>query len=106
MQDAFKLYRAYLMLSLRGQMQYRTSFFLYSLAQFSAVAIEFLGIWALFSRFGSLKGWRLQEIALLFGIVNVAFALAEMFGRGFERFSLMVKSGDFDRLLLRPRGTA
>src|SRR5262249_25101387 len=31
---------------------------------------------------------------------------AEGFGRGFDTFSNLVKSGDFDRLLLRPRNTA
>ncbi|HEV2472719.1 MAG TPA: ABC-2 family transporter protein, partial [Chthonomonadales bacterium] len=35
----------------------------------------------------------------------VAFALAEGIGRGFDVFSNLVKSGDFDRLLLRPRST-
>jgi ABC-2 type transport system permease protein len=39
-------------------------------------------------------------------MANVSFALAEGFGRGFDQFSLMVKSGDFDRLLVRPRSTA
>jgi ABC-2 type transport system permease protein len=106
MRDILKLYGTYLLISLRGQMQYRASFFLYTLGQFGAVAIEFVGIWALFDRFGSLKGWTLPEVALLFGMVNVAFALAEIFSRGFETFSTMVKSGDFDRLLLRPRSTA
>ncbi len=43
---------------------------------------------------------------MLFGLVNFSFALAESFGRGFDSFSTVVKSGDFDRLLLRPRSTA
>jgi ABC-2 type transport system permease protein len=87
-------------------MQYRASFFLWSVGQFLAVGIEFLGIWALFDRFGTLRGWTLPEVALLYGMANVAFALAESFGRGFDTFSALVKGGDFDRLLLRPRSTA
>ncbi|WP_438015460.1 ABC-2 family transporter protein [Sorangium sp. So ce315] len=36
----------------------------------------------------------------------MSFALAESFGRGVDTFSTTVKSGDFDRILLRPRSTA
>jgi ABC-2 type transport system permease protein len=106
MSDAMRLYWRYAVISLRGQMQYRASFIMWSIGQFLAVGIEFLGIWAMFDRFGSLKGWTLAEVALLYGIANVAFALAESFGRGFDTFSGVVRAGDFDRLLLRPRSTA
>lgn len=106
MADTFRLYWQYALISLRGQMQYRASFLMWSVGQFLAVGIEFLGIVALFDRFGSLKGWTLAEVSLLYGIANVAFALAESFGRGFDMFSGMVRNGDFDRLLLRPRSTA
>jgi len=39
-------------------------------------------------------------------MANVAFAIAEGAARGFDTFEHVVKSGDFDRLLLRPRSTA
>ena len=87
-------------------MQYRASFAMLTLGQFAITGIDFLGIWAMFTRFGSLRGWLLAEVALFYGTVQVAFALGEAFGRGFDTFSNLVKSGDFDRLLLRPRGTA
>ena len=102
----FLLYLRYVSASVRGQMQYRASFFLMTFSQFVAIGIEFAGIWALFTRFGSLRGWSLAEVALLYGLANTAFALADMFGRGFDAFGTMVKSGDFDRLLLRPLATA
>lgn len=76
-----------------------------AVGQFLAIGIEFAGIWALFDRFGNLRGWSLPEVALLYGMANTAFALADMFGRGFDSFSTMVKAGDFDRLLLRPLPT-
>jgi ABC-type uncharacterized transport system, permease component len=104
--DTLALYGRYMAVALRGQMQYRASFALLSVGQFFALGIEFLGIWALFDRFGSIRGWSLPEVALLYGMVNVAFALAESFGRGFDLFSALIKAGDFDRLLLRPRSTA
>src|ERR1051326_6032767 len=106
MSHAFKLYWRYIGISVRAQMQYRASFAMLAIGQFAITGIDFLGIWAMFTRFGSLRGWRLAEVALFYGTVQVAFALGEAFGRGFDTFSNLVKSGDFDRLLLRPRGTA
>jgi ABC-2 type transport system permease protein len=45
-------------------------------------------------------------VALLYGMANVSMALATLASRGFYTFDVMVKSGGFDRLLLRPRSTA
>lgn len=106
MPDAFRLYLRYIGISFRSQMQYRASFVMQSVGHFLITGIEFLGIWALFDRFRSLQGWTLPEVALFYGVVNVAFAIADATSRGFDTFSGMVKRGDFDRLLLRPRSTA
>lgn len=35
----------------------------------------------------------------------MAFALATCFARGFDTFSAQVVSGEFDHVLVRPRGT-
>lgn len=87
-------------------MQYRASFLMLALATLLTSGMEFLVTWSLFDRFGSLAGWTLAEAAVLYGIVNVSFALAEGFARGFDEFAIMIRGGTFDRLLLRPRGTA
>ena len=103
--DSVKLYWRYVGLSIRGQMQYRASFVMLTLGHFAITAVEFLAIWVLFERFGALREWSLAEVALFYGIVNIAFALSEAFARGFDTFPGMVKSGEFDRVLLRPRST-
>ncbi|MBI3911828.1 MAG: ABC-2 family transporter protein [Armatimonadetes bacterium] len=106
MRDAIRLYGRYIGISIRGQMQYRASFAMQAAAFFLVTIIEFCAIWALFDRFGSLRGWTLPEVAVLYGMVHIAFALAEGVARGFDVFPQMVRGGDFDRLLLRPRSTA
>ena len=105
MLDTLRLYARYVGVSLRSQMQYRASFVMLSFGQFVITGLEFLGMWALFDRFGTLRGWRLPEVALFYGMVSLAFAFAEAFARGFDTFPGMVKSGDFDRILVRPRTT-
>jgi len=100
---SLKLYLHYISFSVRAQLQYRASFALQSIALFLITFAEFLALVAIFHRFGSLKDWSLPEVALLYGIISVAFALAEAVPRGFDVFPRYLRSGDFDRILLRPR---
>jgi ABC-2 type transport system permease protein len=72
---------------------------------FFVTGIDFIAIVALFDRFGTVRGWELSEIALFYGTISVSWTLAEAIARGFEGFGPIVKAGDFDRLLLRPRST-
>jgi ABC-2 type transport system permease protein len=103
---ALRLYAHYAAASIKGQMQYPASFVLLSIGQFLSTVIEFVGVWVLFHRFESLQGWTLPQIALFYGAVNISFALADMLTRGFDVFGpQFVKTGEFDRLLLRPRTT-
>jgi len=92
--------------SVRAQLQYRLSFLLMSLGSFVVTAVEALGLWALFDRFGMLGQWTLPQVAFLFGLVNCVFAFTEALTRGFDVFgSEFVRTGEFDRVLLRPRTT-
>lgn len=101
--------RLYVMLvrcNIRKQMQYKASFALMTLGHFLATVVDFLGLAVLFARFGTLRGWTLPEAGLLYGAIHVAFAVAEMWGRGFDVFGNVVRLGDFDRMLTRPRSAA
>lgn len=103
--NALRLYARYIGLSWRAQLQYRASFVLQTLGTALVSVVEFVAIWALFDRFGRIAGWSLAEVAVFYGTVNIAWSLAEGIGRGFDDFGSLVKRGDFDRLLLRPRST-
>ena len=101
-----RLYLRLVSQSVRGQLQYRWSFLLMAVGNLVTSGVEVVGIWALFERFGMLAQWRLAEVAFLYGLVNAAFAVAEALARGFDVFGReFVKTGAFDRVLLRPRST-
>lgn len=104
--NALRLYGRYVAISLRAQMQYRVSFILQALGQFLITGSEFLGLAAVFQRFRQIDNWSLSEVGLFYGIISLAFAVAEAVPRGFDVFGRFVRSGDFDRMLLRPRSTA
>src|SRR5437868_5632169 len=45
-------------------------------------------------------------MGLFYAIISLAFAITEAGQRGFDIFPSLIKSGDFDRILLRPRPPA
>jgi len=65
-------------------MQYRVSFVIRTLAHFVICGIEFLGLAVLFQRFGQIDGWSLAEVGLFYGMIAIAFAIAEGVVRGFD----------------------
>ncbi|MGA0600104.1 ABC transporter permease [Caulobacter sp. KR2-114] len=104
---ALRLYLRYTAFSIRAQMAYPGSFLLLSCGAFLVTVIEFVGVWALFRRFGHLQGWSLGEVSLFYGLVSMIFAFGDAVTRGFDVFGeVFVKTGGFDRLLVRPRTTA
>ena len=90
---------------IRGQMQYRLSFALNTLGSFALTFIDFVVVLALFSHFPQMEGWTLQEIALLYGLSGVGIAVADLFAGHVGDVHLLIRSGQFDVVLLRPVGT-
>ena len=104
--NAIRLYGRYVGASLRSQMQYPGAFVLTSVGAFAATVVDFVAVWALFTRFRQIEGWQFGEIALFYGVISVSFAVADWLTRGFDVFGeQFVKTGDFDRVLVRPRST-
>ena len=97
------LYMKYFSIHLKSQMQYKTSFLFTLLGQFLVSFAIFLSIAFMFERFDSLGGFSYQEVLICFAIMLMAFSTAELVGRGFDRFPLLLGNGGFDRALVRPR---
>jgi ABC-2 type transport system permease protein len=105
--NGLRLYGRYCAASLRAQMAYPGSLMMMISGQFLATAIEFIGVWAMFRRFGHIGAWTFGEVCLFYGLVSVTFSVADAISRGFDIFgSVFVRTGGFDRLLLRPRSPA
>lgn len=98
-----RLYRRYISIHIRSMMQYKTSFFLSAMGQFLVSFNVFLGIFFMFQRFSAVEGFTYSEVLLCFSVVLLEFSLAEMWARGFDLFPGTVKSGEFDRILVRPQ---
>lgn len=90
--NVIKLYFHYISILIRSKMQYKTSFLLASIGQFPVSFNVFLGVFFMFRRFSSVKGFTYSEVLLCFSIMLLEFSLAGM-----------VRRGNFDRILVRPQ---
>jgi len=98
-----RLYIKYFSIHLKSQMQFKTSFFFTTLGQFLVAFAMLLSINFLFARFSSVGGFTHEEVLICFAVMMAAFTLGELFGRGFDRFPVILGNGGFDRVLVRPR---
>ena len=99
-----KLYFKFFAMHLKSRMAYKKSFFFSVIGQFLTSFTAFLSLYFLLSRFQSVKGYTMGECLLSASIMWIAFPIAEWFFRGFDTFPNMVRSAEFDRVLVRPRG--
>ena len=105
--NALALYGRYVTASLRAQAQYPAATLMLTIGHCAATSIEILGVYALFHRFGPVGGWSFGEAAVFYALVNITFSIADLLTRGFEVFGTdFVRTGAFDRVLLRPRAAA
>src|SRR5512133_614343 len=93
----------YLKIVAKGQLRYRSTFWLNLFGQIFIPLSVLAGVVLLFARFGNLKGWTASEALLCYGVTHCAFSLAELFARGFDSFAAVLSNGEFDRILVRPR---
>jgi ABC-2 type transport system permease protein len=101
--DAIKLYFKYLRMNFLAGLEYK-GWPIMVLQVLIVVVTDPIGLLFLFSRFGSVGEWSVERIVLIYALAVTSFGLAETFCRGFDCFPWrMIRTGDFDRLLLRPR---
>lgn len=98
-----KLYLKFVAMQLKCQMQYKTSFVMTALGQFLTSFTTFLSVLFLFNRFHSVQDYSFSEVLICFSVMLTSFSLTECFVRGFDIFPRLIRSGNLDRILVRPR---
>ena len=103
--NTIKLYIKSVGMLMKSQMQYPASFLMQTLAQLVMETGEFLAVILIVDRFDRLNQWMPGDLFFFFGVMSVTFYLTEIFGRGITgNFPSLLRSGQLDTLLLRPRG--
>jgi ABC-2 type transport system permease protein len=101
---ALRLYALFLRAQIRSQLQYRVSFGLDVISTLLVSGVEFAAFALVTTRFGSVGGWTLAEVALLYGLAEFSFGVMDLLFGGFDAPNVAkhVRSGSFDQFLLRP----
>ncbi len=66
-------------------------------------ALFFVMWWILFDRFEEIRGWRLEDMLSLYGVVAAGFGLAVVLGGGIRDLARTISDGDLDPMLTQPR---
>lgn len=98
-----KLYFKAMKLHFKALAQYRASFIMSFLSQILVFFSYYFVIVALFQKFDNIKGFTIYEVLLCFSIIHFGFAMNETFARGIDKFDKLMKKGEFDKLLLKPK---
>jgi ABC-2 type transport system permease protein len=96
------IYRRLVGARIRGQLQYRFSF---ALNLFGAALISFLdfaAILVLFHQVDALGDWSVAEVAFLYAIASISFALTDLVIGHLDLLPRMIREGELDLILVRP----
>ena len=103
--NTLRLYGRSMAILIKSQLQYPLSFLMQTIAQLVMEGGEMMALILLIDRFDRLNQWGPGDLYFFFGLMSVSFYLTEIFGRGITgNFPSMVRTGQLDTILLRPRG--
>ena len=101
---SLRLYWKYARINTKGLLQYRL-WPVQILTSLLNTVWDFFAIIVLYWRFGTLGEWQIGHTLFAFGLGATSFGLGEWFSRGLDMFPWYIRSGAFDRVLLRPQPT-
>jgi ABC-2 type transport system permease protein len=104
MRFTIELYFRLMASRIRAQMQYRFSFVMDVVANLFSNFTDLAALFVMFTQATALGGWSLGEVAFLYGLSSVSFALHELFQGAFDNdvFATYIQRGQFDQILIRP----
>jgi ABC-2 type transport system permease protein len=90
-------------MNLKASMAERGAFALQVLFMMLNNVTFFVFWWALMHRVPTLRGWRLADIQILYGVVAMGFGAAVVFAGGVRYLGRFIHEGELDTLLAQPR---
>ncbi len=97
-----RLYWLLVSASVRAKMQYKLDFISSVIIQAIMGVYDYFVIAVVLWKFGSIKGWDIREIGILYAVSRVGFGIYRTIGEELERFENYIVGGNFDSVLIRP----
>ena len=99
------VYRRLVGARIRSQLQYRLSFAL-NLAGTALISfLDFAAILVIFGQVDALGEWSVAEVALLYALSSLSFALTDLAIGHLDVLPRMIREGELDVVLIRPLGS-
>lgn len=104
MKDILQLFFAYAKSGLKSRFQYTLDAIVATFAVFFREAAGIIAMYLALLKFDTINNWNINEILFLFSLVFITYGIFIVFFMALRDFSDWIKHGDFDRVMLRPRG--
>ena len=105
MVEPLLLWRRLIGAQIRSQLQYRLSVSLDFLGSGLIAFVDFLAVLVIFHNVPRLNTWSVHEVAFLYALTSISFAVTDMLIGHLDLFPQLIRTGNFDILLVRPRST-
>lgn len=102
-EDKFSLTIMYVKISLKSWFQYKVDALIRSFAVFLRESTNVIVIYLTLQSFEMINGWNTAELFFLFSIMFLTYGILIIFFTGLRDFSNIIRMGNFDRFILRPR---
>lgn len=104
MSDTLHVAAVYIKTVMKAWFQYKVDAVLRSIAVFLRESTGIIVIYFTLLKFDNLNGWDMYEMLFLFSLLFLTYGILIIFFTGLRDFSSIVRNGNFDRFILRPRG--
>lgn len=104
MKDILSLFLAYAKSGLKARFQYKLDAMSATLAVFLREATGIIVMYLALLKFDTINNWNINELLFLFSLIFITYGIFIVFFMALRDFSDWIKHGDFDRVMLRPRG--
>jgi ABC-2 type transport system permease protein len=101
--ESLRFLAALVSINLKSSFALRGAFWLQAGFMLANNVLFFVFWWIFFERFEEVRGWRLPDVAALFGIVAAGFGAAVVFAGGMRDLSRTIVDGDLDAFLTQPK---
>ena len=102
--DVLHLIGVYTKTLMKSWFQYKVDAVLRSLAVFLRESTGIIVVYFTLLKFDTLNGWNVYELLFLFSLLFVTYGIMIIFFTGLRDLGKTIRSGGFDRFILRPRG--
>jgi len=103
MGNTLRFLRALLATNLKASVALRGAFLMQAGFMLLNNMIFFVMWWVFFDRFVEVRGWRLEDMLAMYGMVAGSFGLSVVFGGGARDLTRLIVEGDLDSFLGQPK---